>query len=152
MKVSREELERRLGHFEDACRKVGVKRTHQRMEIFRELAASETHPDAETIYKAVRKRVHGISLDTVYRTLWRLRDLGVINTVGLPSDTIRFDAFMGPHHHYVCVECGLIRDFESSELDNLTVPEQVSEFGGVEAMRIEVRGVCRRCAQKKRPQ
>ena len=34
-----------------ACRKAGLKATHQRMEIYRELAQTEDHPDAETIFK-----------------------------------------------------------------------------------------------------
>ena len=44
--------------------RAGMKVTHQRTEIFREVAGSDEHPDAETVYQRVRKRVTGISRDT----------------------------------------------------------------------------------------
>ena len=57
-----------------------------------------------------------VSLDTVYRTLWKLRDLGLVKTLGPNRDAVRFDANLEGHHHYVCVRCGLVRDFDSEEL------------------------------------
>ncbi|HET6476757.1 MAG TPA: transcriptional repressor [Thermoleophilia bacterium] len=50
-------------------RDAGLRLTHQRLEILRVVAADETHPDVETVYEAVRKRVPTNSLETVYRTL-----------------------------------------------------------------------------------
>ena len=60
---------RRVAEFVAACRRQGVKATHQRTEILRELAGTEEHPDAETIHERVRQRIPALSLDTVYRTL-----------------------------------------------------------------------------------
>lgn len=82
-------LQQRMNHFKEQIRNAGVKLTHQRMEIFREVAMSEAHPDAEKIYKKVRERLPSVSLDTVYRTLWSLLDLGLITTLGPPR---RFDS------------------------------------------------------------
>jgi Fur family peroxide stress response transcriptional regulator len=50
--------------FVETCREKGLKATHQRMEIFRELAGSEAHPDAEAVYQNVRQRVPAISRDS----------------------------------------------------------------------------------------
>ena len=69
-----------------------------------------------------------VSLDTVYRTLWMLNDLGLITTLGPRRGSVRFDANLGTHHHYVCVRCGLTRDFESAELDELRIPRAVKEL------------------------
>ena len=66
-----------MQHFEQVCRGAGVKLTHQRMEVFREVALSGDHPDAETIYRRVRARIPTVSLDTVYRALWLLAELGL---------------------------------------------------------------------------
>jgi len=74
--------ERRLEHLSTTVREAGIKLTHQRLEIFRELAKTEEHPDAETLFRAVEVRVPTVSLDTVYRTLWMLRDLGLVTTLG----------------------------------------------------------------------
>ena len=138
-------VEQRLHHLEAVARKAGVKLTHQRLEIFRELAATEEHPDADSIFRAVQQRMPTVSVDTVYRTLWTLHELGLVTTLGPHGDSMRFDANLEQHHHYVCVRCGLVRDFESADLDALRVPETVKKLGSVADAHVEVRGVCASC-------
>jgi Fur family peroxide stress response transcriptional regulator len=46
--------ERRLEHLKAVAKEAGVKLTHQRLEIFYELADTEEHPDAATIFRAVQ--------------------------------------------------------------------------------------------------
>lgn len=145
LKPEQKRSERRLQNFQAALKQAGVKLTHQRIEIFRELAKTEEHPDVETIFRAVQERVPTVSLDTVYRTLWLLRDLGLVRLLGPNRDAARFDANLEPHHHYVCVRCGLVRDFESASLNNLPVPAPVTGFGSVIQAQVEVRGLCTRC-------
>ena len=77
--------------------------THQRLEIFREVASTIEHPDADTVFRAVQRRMPTVSLDTVYRTLWMLHDLGLVTTLGPQRNGVRFDANLERHHHYVCV-------------------------------------------------
>jgi len=137
---------RRVDRFRSAARDAGVKLTHQRLEIFREVASSAEHPDAEAVLRSVRKRMPTVSIDTVYRTLWMLNDLGLVTTLGPRRENIRFDANLEHHHHYVCVRCGLARDFESAALDAVGVPDAVKAFGHVVETHVEVRGVCSRCA------
>jgi len=43
-------------------------------------------------------------------------------------------------------QCGLTRDFYSEELNELRLPESAREFGQVHATHVEVRGICRACA------
>jgi Fur family peroxide stress response transcriptional regulator len=148
MKTGSVQVERRLERFKAACRKAGVKLTHQRLEIFREIAGSLEHPDAETVFRGVRVRVPTVSLDTVYRTLWLLDGLGLITTLGPRRESVRFDPNLEHHHHYVCVQCGLARDFESADLSVLTIPASVREFGSIMATHVEVRGLCAACAKK----
>jgi Fur family peroxide stress response transcriptional regulator len=120
VKAEDQEVERRLEQFKSAAKEAGIKLTHQRLEIFRAAASSVEHPSAEAVYKAVRRTMPTVSLDTVYRTLWL--------------------------HHYLCVRCGLVRDFESTELNALPLPDSVSRFGEVVSAHVEVRGVCAKCA------
>ncbi len=144
-------LQERIDRLKEGCRRAGVKLTHQRLEIFLEAAQSLEHPDAETIFRAVRRRMPTVSLDTVYRTLWLLIDLGLLTTLGPPPGRARFDANLGPHHHFVCMKCGLTRDFASKELDRLKIPESVRSMGRVELARVEVRGICRKCSTMNNP-
>jgi Fur family peroxide stress response transcriptional regulator len=149
--ITPDELNKQLAHLKDGLKRAGVKLTHQRLEIFREVVKSGDHPDAETIFNGVRERVPTVSLDTVYRTLWLLADLGLIATLGPPRDRVRFDANVKPHHHFVCSKCGLTRDFPCEEFDRLQVPDAVRDLGGIEKTQVEVTGICLRCASRTKP-
>jgi Fur family transcriptional regulator, peroxide stress response regulator len=148
MIVPKQEIEQRMARFNEACRKSGAKQTHQRLEIFHEVAQSGDHPDAETVFKGVRKRMPTISLDTVYRTLWWLKDLGLIKTLGPQRERTRFDANLGRHHHFICTRCGLTRDFYNEKLNKLNLPDSVQTMGHVEMTQVEVKGICHQCAVK----
>ena len=145
------DIERSLERFKAACGEAGVKLTHQRLEIFREVAGSVDHPDAETVYERVRGRIPTVSLDTVYRTLWLLNDIGLITTLGPRRESVRFDANLERHHHYVCVRCGLAKDFVSADLNSIQVPRAVKAFGSVITTHVEVRGLCAGCAKQRHP-
>ena len=103
--------EQQVAEMIEKLRESGVKLTHQRMEIFREIVGRTDHPDAASIYESVRKRLPTVSLDTVYRTLSMLKDAGLISTLGPSQDRVRFDANVAPHHHFVCTKCGKTEDF-----------------------------------------
>jgi Fur family peroxide stress response transcriptional regulator len=141
------DLQWRLHQLKEGLKLSGVKLTHQRLEICREIAKATNHPDAEAVYKGVHERMPTISLDTVYRTLWLLLDLELINTLGTPRESMRFDGNTAPHHHFVCTKCGDARDFYSEDFDHLHVPENVKTYGIVQKTRVEVRGICFQCSK-----
>lgn len=146
MKIPPKEIKRRMDRFIEVCRDLNVRLTHQRIEIFREIAQTSDHPDAEAVYQGVRERMPTVSLDTVYRTLWWLKELGLINNLGPPRERTRFDANLDNHHHFVCTKCCLTRDFYSEELSRLKIKEMVETIGSARTMQIEVKGVCLECA------
>jgi Fur family peroxide stress response transcriptional regulator len=150
MKIKKKEIEQRMEHFEVICRNEGIKLTHQRIEIFREIAQTGDHPDADQVCQGVRGRIPTVSLDTVYRTLWLLNDLGLVATLGPGRERTRFDANLDNHHHFVCGQCGFTRDFYSKELDNIRLSDSVGYLGEFKATHFEVRGVCRECVEKAR--
>jgi Fur family peroxide stress response transcriptional regulator len=148
MTIEPAELKRRMNRLKAGLKRSGVKLTHQRLQIFREVAKSLDHPDVETIFSGVRRRVPTVSLDTVYRTLWLLMDLGLLTTLGSQRERVRFDANMSSHHHFICGKCGMTRDFFSHKFDRLKIPNAVKALGSVESTKIEVRGICFRCSKK----
>ncbi len=147
--TSREDIDRQLAAFAEFCRQRGIKATHQRSEIFRELLKTSEHPNAETIYARVKKRIPAISLDTVYRTLRLFVQEGIISRVSAAGESMRFDGNTERHHHFICTECGLVRDFYSDDFDSLTAPEEVTALGAVNSVHVEIRGVCNTCREKK---
>ncbi len=145
MAVPQDTIDARMHAFRETCVQRGVKVTHQRLEIYRELASTEEHPDADAIHRRVSERIPTISRDTVYRNLKMLAEHGLISVVGMSHERLRFDANMGLHHHFVCVRCGLIRDFYSQHLGSVTFPTEAEAFGDPVSLHFEVKGVCRAC-------
>ena len=145
MRNPTEIIQARTEHFLNACREQGVKITHQRLEIYRELASAGNHPDAVMVYKRVRKRIPTMSLDTVYRNLRLLEKIGLISIVGKSRERLRFDADLEPHHHFTCVKCWKICDFRSDDYKRLHWPEAAEAFGQPLSVHLKVRGICKNC-------
>jgi Fur family transcriptional regulator, peroxide stress response regulator len=135
----------RIAEMQAGLKRAGVKLTHQRLEICREIAAVTTHPDAVTVYNHVRERVPTISLDTVYRTLWTLFELGLIEALGTLHESIRFDGNTAPHQHFVCSKCRTTYDIFDPELAKVPIGKSIRKIGQVEKTQIIVRGICRNC-------
>lgn len=142
---------RSLEEVKAALRAAGVKLTHQRLEVFREVAGAQDHPDVETVFQGVRRRLPTISLDTVYRTLALFTELGLLTTLGSPRDRYRFDANLQPHHHFVCTQCGFTADFCHEEFNRLTIPAVARVFGQAARAQVAVWGICRRCLEESQP-
>jgi len=51
--VDSAEIERHLEQLRTALRRSGVKLTHQRLEIFREIASRVDHPGVDAVFQAV---------------------------------------------------------------------------------------------------
>ena len=150
MKIETKEVEEGVKAFFEVCRLYGIKTTHQRSKIYHELARTNEHPDPETIYIRVRKRIPAISLDTVYRTLRLLEKKGIISRVISLNERKRFDANTAHHHHFVCTECGFMRDFYNEEWNDFRTPNEVMTMGTVNSVHVELRGLCKVCQRKKR--
>jgi len=141
--VSPSKVEQRLEHLRLACRNTGMRMTHQRMEIFREVAQTNEHPDAETIFRRVREKMPTVSHDTVYRTLASLEEMGLVRRVETIAGRARYDANPDRHHHFICSQCGSISDIYLKKEPSL--PEGIEKLGCAETLHIQVRGVCHDC-------
>ena len=145
MPVSPVEAARRTSALSAALRAGGRRLTQQRLEVVREIAGTDAHPDAETVFARVRERVPTISLDTVYRSLAALADLGLIRRVTELAGPARYDANVARHHHFVCTRCGLVADIDAARLGVWTPPAHVPVPGTVESIEVQFRGICTRC-------
>jgi Fur family peroxide stress response transcriptional regulator len=143
------QIDRRLESFMQRCRDEGLKLTHQRIEIYRELVSTEDHPDAETVFEGVRERLPSISRDTVYRTLSTFEETGLVRRLDFSWGRGRFDGNPDAHHHFICANCGLVRDFTSRAFDALSPPSQVRTWGEVTGMQVQLRGICSECKQSR---
>lgn len=142
-----EALKQAIARFRSICATSGIKVTRQRLDIFRVVISSQEHPTADDVYRLLRLKLPDMSLDTVYRTLWLLNDLGLLCVVNPHRENLRFDANMQKHHHFICTKCGAIRDFYSSEMDTLSIPKETETLGKAITLHVEVRGICQNCLE-----
>jgi Fur family peroxide stress response transcriptional regulator len=137
-----------LSHFEKICRAAGLKLTHQRLEIFSELASSSDHPSPEALYRRLVPRMPTISLDTVYRTLATLVRYNLVQKVETVQSQVRFEAVQSPHHHLICRECQDICDFPWISFDRIKLPKKTGSWGIVERKSVVLTGICSKCRKK----
>jgi Fur family transcriptional regulator, peroxide stress response regulator len=103
----------------------GLQVTYQRLAIYEALHRTKEHPSAETIHREVKKRFSMISLGTVYKTLERFCEVGLVRKVGAVTESTRYDANVEPHHHLFCVKCESIQDVEETgPLSEISPPEE----------------------------
>ena len=122
------------------------RRSRQRDVILEELRRVRSHPTAQALYGAVRRRLPTISLGPVYRNLDLLADQGEIMRLPCPGGQTRFDGNTKEHHHLRCTRCGRVLDVESA----ITVRYNNTETDEYEITghRIELFGLCARCRKK----
>jgi Fe2+ or Zn2+ uptake regulation protein len=132
-----------------ALRARGQRVTSQRVVIHRALHELRRHATAEQVHVAVRDRLPGISLPTVYAALDLFEELGLVRRVTAPrrlGGATLYDPRVEPHHHLVCQRCGRVEDLEAP-LDTSEALMAARRAGWApEAPELVVSGLCRRCA------
>ncbi|MFZ5642002.1 MAG: Fur family transcriptional regulator [Bacillota bacterium] len=125
----------------------GYKITPQRQEIIGCFGAGGKHYSAEEIHQKIRNRFPNISLDTVYRNLNTLKELGIIEALNFEDGKCRYELARENrhHHHLICLKCG-----ESEELDFCPLKFIDSKLLNEKNFRVkrhsfEIFGVCEKC-------
>ena len=125
-----------------------LRMTNQRaliLEIIR-----QGHLDADEIYRRARDKQPRLSLSTVYRTLRRLRELGLVDELHFDEAHHHYEVRPSTeHHHLVCLGCGKIVEFEyklSQRMKQDIARKQGFEVTGVE---VNMTGYCAKCRQRR---
>jgi len=134
-----------LDFFRKKCRENNLKVTPQRIVIFRELLNSKDHPYAEALYKRVKKIIPDISLDTVNRTLLTFSKIGLVKNVEGYGEPRRYDPDLKNHHHFRCLNCNSIIDFDHKPYDDIMIPGTLEKRFTVTNKKVLLEGYCDKC-------
>jgi Fur family peroxide stress response transcriptional regulator len=134
--------------FYKKCAEHGLKVTPQRVRIYEELTKAMDHPSADVIFKRVRKDLPNISFDTVYRTLLSFTEIGIVYLVEGTGEQKRFETNQHQHHHFRCIKCYTIYDFEHDAYNDIAVPDVVKKQGVIINKRVVLEGICSKCTGK----
>ena len=126
----------------------GYKLTPQRRGICGAILASEGTFTAEKLHMLLLEDYPDISLDTIYRTLNLLVELGALIQMDLRSGKkSHFKLAQEPHHHHlICLDCGqaVCLDYcPLAEAQKTTDCEIVSHT-------FELYGYCNKCRKEER--
>ena len=127
---------------------VSFKRTPQRLAILEHLEGNSSHPSAEEIYQAVRKKKPSLSFATVYNTLNTLVEAGALRELTIDPDRKRYDPDTSAHHHLICMVCRGVVDIPA-EIP-VELPRGMARDFVVTGNHIEFYGVCAPCRRKQR--
>ncbi|MDO4575767.1 MAG: transcriptional repressor [Planctomycetia bacterium] len=134
-----------LEQFYTRCRMYGLAVTKQRTQVYKILLYSTEHPTADRVYEQAREEFPGMSRMSVYRILETLASCHMIRKVNHPGAATRYDAFVKPHHHLICVKCGLVVDIDPVDKDFSLELKQIPEGFRVLDYCVDFQGLCAAC-------
>ena len=128
-----------------------IKFTNQRALILEIIHHGEGHLDADEVYRRARDKQPRLSLSTVYRTLRRFKELGLIEEVHFDEAHHHYEVKpLAEHHHLLCLGCGRVIEFHYPL--SRYVKRNVPEARGFKVVETEIRmtGYCPGCRQDKK--
>jgi Fur family ferric uptake transcriptional regulator len=137
-------MERSAATIDKTLHDHGLRATAQRRAILTVFHPGE-HLSADEVIERLDPAVE-IDRATIYRTLERFRDLGLLSETDLGGGVRRFEVMLAtPHHHLVCLRCQ--REFTVDDAMISPMREAIRERYGF-APRIDhlaIFGYCKDC-------
>jgi Fur family peroxide stress response transcriptional regulator len=137
-----------LDSFRKKSKENRLKITPQRIIIYHELLKSIDHPNAEALYKRVKQIIPDISLDTVNRTLLTFSKIGIVKNVEGYGEPRRYDPDIRNHHHFRCMECNSIIDFDFEPYDDIAIPGDLKKKYSILNKKVLLEGYCNKCRKR----
>lgn len=105
---------------EAQCRALGIRLTGPRKLIAEVLAEANDHPDVPELHRRVAARDETVSLSTVYRTVKRFEEQGILERHAFQDGRARYEKASKKHHdHLIDLATGKVIEFRSEEIERL---------------------------------
>jgi Fe2+ or Zn2+ uptake regulation protein len=124
----------------------GYRLTAARKAVVEIIAQTENALNPLEVYEQARRRARGLGLVTVYRTLEKLEETGLIQRVHQPGGCNAYlPSAHGHQHLIICQKCGHAEYFEGDDMQGLF--EQVANRHGFNIREhwLQLFGTCRDC-------
>ncbi|WPQ68905.1 Fur family transcriptional regulator [Weissella paramesenteroides] len=115
----------------------GLRATTQRMVILDYLMSHKTHPTAEMIHADLQS----ISLATIYNTLEKLADTGLVIVIDSNDDKRHFDYYGEPHYHIINKKTHEIIDANNFDVQPLLDAARKASGLNISGYHIELYGI-----------
>jgi Fe2+ or Zn2+ uptake regulation protein len=108
------------------------------------------HFDADEIFRRAKEKEPRLSLSTVYRTLQKLKKLGLVEELHFDEGHHHYEAKPSTeHYHMVCLGCGKVIELRQPLSEVIKQSAEAEDFDIVET-EVRVTGYCAKCRKKRR--
>ena len=139
----------------------GLKITKQRLAVIDVLSQSKKeHLKAEEIFNELHQVHPEFGVATVYRTLHKLYDIGLLDKIRLEDGIARYELVhsVNPehpedrpkHHHFICSECHTVISFDAQMPRELHDKLEKNMDCRVDNYEVKVYGLCSECKSKRK--
>lgn len=131
-------------------REKGYKITPQRRAIVEAMFRRQPFLTVQQVLIIVKKEYPDVSLDTIYRTLSLLVELGLVYEIHMQNGegNLYEIAHKAHHHHLVCVECGKAECIDVCPIQWTDLTEIRKKGFEVTGHIFEIYGCCKACKEK----
>lgn len=131
-----------------ASRPKAQRYTDQQRELVEHIFARHSHFDADQLIAKLKDSGRNVSRATVYRTLTKLVDAGLLRRIDVGPRTIYDHDYGYPaHDHLICEKCGTMIEFHSDEVDEVLKRVASEHHFQPSGRTLVVRGTCGECNQ-----
>lgn len=133
-------------------RSKGYKITPQRRAVIDALKHCGKFSTAQNILDFVKKSHPNVSLDTVYRNLNMLAEIGFVHEINTKNRDGNVFEIAGKehHHHFVCTECGRLECMEACPVNEEIIGLALERGFEITGHLFELYGRCSSCRQNNR--
>jgi Fe2+ or Zn2+ uptake regulation protein len=144
-----ERCERDIQAWFSALRTNGYRLTNARKAVVDVVANSREVLRPAEVFNIARQNYPKLGLVTVYRTIEKLEDLGLIQRVHREQDCQAFVATrIGHHHLLLCTQCGKYVYFEGADLGDLFAGIEQDTGYVTQDHWMQIFGICPQCQQE----
>lgn len=120
--------------------------TDQQRELVRHIFARHQHFDTDELLADLKKAHRAVSRATVYRTLTKLVEAGLLRRIEIGARTMYDHDYGYPQHeHLVCTHCNTMIEFQHDAIE-AAVKEIAAQFSfRADGFDLVVRGTCAAC-------
>lgn len=125
--------------------------TPQRLMILSILQEAENHLTADEVFQRLGPMSSALNRSTVYRTLERFRDTGLVSETDLGGGVRVFELLaVHRHHHLICRQCNVMIEMDDATVESLR--QNIRQRYGFEPQvdHLAIWGLCAACTEAER--